>query len=159
MVAALATLSVLAGIAGGALHSAYPSRVYEPGDLSAFVMAYGAMHVLVFGAAFYVRETLWWCGPLIICSQSITSIGMKGVDSAGVTLTLNLSLIPPLVLVSVLGAQQADRISARRRAIGLALIVVLLFLEAFVWYFVQVDRCLDRGGRWGYEFDLVCEYQ
>ena len=39
-------------------------------------------------------------------------------------------------------------------AIGVSILIVMFFLAR---NYIEIDICLDRGGRWNYETDL-CEY-
>lgn len=40
-----------------------------------------------------------------------------------------------------------------RKKIILSIIIVILLISLILWLknFLQIDRCLDNGGRWNYE--------
>ena len=49
-----------------------------------------------------------------------------------------------------------------KAAVALAVIVcmmpILNFIDGKIDHFLDIDRCLDSGGRWNYEAEL-CEYE
>ena len=99
-------------------------------------------------------------GPALKAGQfivAVSSVGGSLAASATRLLVFSGILTVPLLIASFLGYLMRRADSNRRKIWIVAWLMFLLLFEIFFWQVVRIDQCLDRGGRWNYEYS-TCEH-